>query len=161
MRITRIGIGYDIHPLVTRELLVLGGVVIPYDRGLQGHSDGDVLCHAIMDSLLGACGLPDIGYFFPSGDPAYRRIQSTILLQEVCKKIREEGWEIENIDSTVVAEQPKIAPFVSEMKQKLSQTMSIDPERIGIKATTHEGLGSIGRGEGISCIAVSLVWRDG
>ncbi len=161
MRDMRVGMGYDIHPLVEGKVLVLGGVVVPYSRGLEGHSDGDVLCHAIMDSLLGACGFPDIGHFFPSCDPHYRGIQSTILLCEVCERIRKEGWEIGNIDSTVIAEQPKIAPFIPEMKEKLSQVMLIDPRRIGIKATTQEGLGSIGRGEGISCIAVSLVWRDG
>lgn len=157
----RIGLGYDVHPLVPGEPLILGGVLIPHDRGLKGHSDGDVLCHAIMDSLLGACGLPDIGNWFPPGNSLYRKARSVFLLREICKMIREQGWNIENVDGTIIAEQPKIAPFVPEIKQMLAQAMEIEVGAIGIKATTNEGLGSIGRGEGISCFAVSLVFRDG
>lgn len=159
--ILRVGLGYDIHPLVAGETLVLGGVVIPHHQGLQGHSDGDVLCHAIMDSLLGACGLPDIGNFFPPGDPSYRKIRSVLLLREVCRMLRNQGWEIQNIDSTIIAEQPRVAPFVPEMKREIAQAMDVEIDAVGIKATTNEGLGSIGRGEGISCFAVSLIFRDG
>ncbi|MGQ9748019.1 MAG: 2-C-methyl-D-erythritol 2,4-cyclodiphosphate synthase [Candidatus Caldatribacteriaceae bacterium] len=157
----RVGVGYDIHPLVAGEVLVLGGVIIPCEKGLRGYSDGDVLCHAIMDSLLGASGLPDIGQWFPPGDPSYRKIRSVLLLGEVCKVLRDRGWRIQNVDSTVIAEQPKIAPFVPAMKQELAQNMGVEIDAIGIKATTNEGLGSIGRGEGISCFAVSLIFRDG
>ncbi|MEN3186127.1 MAG: 2-C-methyl-D-erythritol 2,4-cyclodiphosphate synthase [Atribacterota bacterium] len=157
----RVGLGYDIHPLVLGEPLILGGVQIPYDRGLKGHSDGDVLCHAIMDSLLGACGLPDIGYWFPPESSVYRKARSVFLLKKVCAMLRERGWKIENVDSAIIAEQPKVAPFVPEMKQELAKAMEIAVSAIGIKATTNEGLGSIGRGEGISCFAVSLVFRDG
>lgn len=159
--IMRVGLGYDIHPLVTGEILVLGGVIIPHEKGLVGYSDGDVLCHAIMDSLLGASGSPDIGQWFPPGDPSYRKIRSVLLLREVCKVLRDQGWRIQNVDSTIIAEQPKIAPFVPAIKQELAQNMEVGIEAIGIKATTNEGLGSIGRGEGISCFAVSLIFRDG
>lgn len=159
--ILRVGVGYDIHPLVAGEALVLGGVFIPFDRGLQGHSDGDVLCHAVMDSLLGAGGLADIGQWFPPGDPSYRKVRSVLLLERVCEMLRDRGWEIHNIDSTIIAEQPKIAPFVPAMKAELARAMGITTDQVGIKATTNEGLGSIGRGEGISCVAVSLLFKDG
>ncbi len=159
--IFRVGLGYDVHPLVAGETLILGGVVIPHDRGLRGHSDGDVLSHAIMDSLLGACGLPDIGTFFPPGDPSYWKVRSILLLKKVCQMLRDQGWEIQNIDSTIIAEQPRIAPFVPEMKHELAQAMGIEMSALGIKATTNEGLGSIGRGEGISCFAVSSIFKGG
>lgn len=153
----RVGLGYDIHPLREGRKLFLAGVDIPYERGLYGHSDGDVLCHALMDSLLGAAGLQDIGYWFPPTSTSIEGIKSIILLKEVCGKIREKGWEIENVDTTLIAEEPLIAPFVGEMKKTLSLTMGVSEEAIGIKATTNEGLGSLGKGEGIGCFAVSLL----
>ena len=153
----RVGLGYDVHPLKEGRKLFLAGVHIPYELGLHGHSYGDVLCHARMDSLLGAAGLQDIGYWFPPTSPSTQGVRSTLLLEEVCKKIREKGWEIENVDTTLIAEQPLIAPFVGEMKKTLSLTMGVSEEAIGIKATTNEGLGSLGKGEGIGCFAVSLL----
>lgn len=156
----RVGLGYDVHPLVEGQALVLGGVSIPYKRGLLGHSDGDVVCHALMDSILGACGLEDIGSLFPPEDQRYRGASSIGLLQEVVGRVRKEGWEIVNVDTMLIIEEPKIAPFVHLMKERLSQAMGVDEARIGIKVTTNEGLGSIGRGEGACCFAVSLLRRE-
>ncbi len=153
----RVGLGYDIHPLKEGRELFLAGIHIPYQRGLYGHSDGDVLSHALMDSLLGAAGLQDIGYWFPPSSPSTKGVRSIVLLEEVCEKIREQGWEIENVDTTLIAEEPLIAPFVEEMKKSLSLAMRVKEEVIGIKATTNEGLGSLGKGEGIGCFAVSLL----
>lgn len=155
----RVGLGYDVHPLVEGQALILGGVAIPCKRGLLGHSDGDVVCHALMDSILGACGLGDIGSLFPPEDQRYRGAASIGLLQEVVGKVRKEGWEIVNVDTMLIIEEPKIAPFVDLMKKRLSQAMEVDKERIGIKVTTNEGLGSIGRREGACCFAVSLLRR--
>ncbi|MDK2896899.1 MAG: 2-C-methyl-D-erythritol 2,4-cyclodiphosphate synthase [Candidatus Atribacteria bacterium] len=160
MMVWRVGIGYDIHQLVPNRKLVLGGVTIPFNRGLLGHSDGDVVCHAIMDALLGAAGLPDIGYYFPDQDPQYRGIRSLILLDKVSCLIQDEGWKISNVDTTLVGESPRVAPFVQQMKSFLSQTMNIPVTSIGIKATTNEQLDSIGRGEAICCLAVALLQRD-
>ncbi len=153
----RVGLGYDIHPLREGRKLFLAGIHIPWEKGLYGHSDGDVLCHALMDSLLGAAGLRDIGYWFPPTSPSTEKVRSILLLEEVCGKIREKGWEIENVDITLIAEQPLIAPFVGKMKKTLSLSMGVGEEAIGIKATTNEGLGSLGKGEGIGCFAVSLL----
>ncbi|MBC7217802.1 MAG: 2-C-methyl-D-erythritol 2,4-cyclodiphosphate synthase [Candidatus Caldatribacterium sp.] len=157
----RVGLGYDIHPLVEGRRLILGGVYIPFERGLMGHSDGDVVCHALMDSLLGACGLPDIGSLFPPEDPRFKDAESLKLLGMVAQRIRDEGWEIGNVDIMLIAERPKIAPFVAQIRKNLSQAMQVEPDRVGFQATTNEGLGSVGRGEGIACLAVSLLVRRG
>lgn len=155
----RVGLGYDIHPFVEGRRLILGGVHIPFERGLMGHSDGDVVCHALMDSLLGACGLPDIGSLFPPEDPCLKDAESLKLLGMVVQRIRDEGWEIGNVDIMLIAERPKIAPFVAQIRENLSQAMQVEPDRVGFQATTNEGLGSVGRGEGIACLAVSLLVR--
>ncbi len=153
----RVGIGYDVHPLMPGRKLVLGGVEIPFDKGLGGWSDADVLAHAIMDALLGAAALGDIGTHFPPGDPQYKGISSMILLNRVRHMLIEKGWQVENIDTVVVAEKPKIKDFVSKMRRKLSESLGIDPERVSIKATTSEKMGFAGRGEGIAAHAVALI----
>ena len=155
----RVGLGYDIHPLVEGEKLVLGGVAIPCQLGLSGHSDGDVLCHALMDSLLGAASLPDIGYWFPNQDQRYRGAYSLLLLEEIVKKIRGDEWEIINFDCTLIAENPQIMPYIKEMKQNLSRVTGVDVLSIGLKATTNERLGSLGKGEGIACLSTCLIWK--
>lgn len=155
----RVGLGYDIHPLVEGRKLILGGVHIPFERGLLGHSDGDVVCHALMDSLLGACGLPDIGSLFPPEDPSLRDAASIQLLEVVVQRVRNEGWDIGNVDIMLIAEQPKIAPFVAWIRENLSRVLGVPETHVGFKVTTNEGLGSIGRGEGICCFAVSLLVR--
>ncbi|MCX7796775.1 MAG: 2-C-methyl-D-erythritol 2,4-cyclodiphosphate synthase [bacterium] len=151
----RVGIGYDVHPIVKGRKLFLGGIEIPSDFGLYGHSDADVLIHAISDAILGAVGLPDIGYFFPN-TPEYKDISSCVILEEVKKKIVKE-YTIINIDSVIIAEKPKISPYVDMMKERLASILEINPRAIGIKATTNERLGFIGREEGIVAIAVALV----
>ncbi|MEW6033468.1 MAG: 2-C-methyl-D-erythritol 2,4-cyclodiphosphate synthase [Chloroflexota bacterium] len=153
----RAGIGYDVHPLIQGRRLVLGGVDIPFHLGLGGHSDGDVLTHAIMDALLGAAALPDIGTHFPPDDPRYKGASSLSLLREVRVLLLKKGFSITNVDVTVIAERPRVAPFVADMRRQLGQLLDISPQRIGIKATTNEGLGFLGRGEGIAAIAVALV----
>ncbi|HSV31984.1 MAG TPA: 2-C-methyl-D-erythritol 2,4-cyclodiphosphate synthase [Atribacteraceae bacterium] len=155
----RSGIGYDIHPLVSGRSLVLGGIRIPFEKGLAGHSDGDVLCHAIMDALLGAASLPDIGHWFPDTDARYQGIRSTLLLSQVAKLLREKGWEVVNVDATIIAEFPRIAPFRDSIRIALAEALALEPERIGVKATTHEGIGSLGGGVGIACLAVCLVQK--
>ena len=155
----RVGLGYDIHPLVEGEKFVLGGVAIPYYKGLQGYSDGDVICHAMMDGLLGAASLPDIGYWFSNQDQKYRGARSLLLLGEIVQKLRGEGWDIINIDNTLIAEFPRIMPYVQEMKQNLSGVTGLDIASIGLKATTNERLGSLGKGEGIACFSVCLIWK--
>lgn len=157
----RVGLGYDIHPLVQGRKLVLGGVLIPFEQGLLGHSDGDVVCHALMDSLLGACGLPDIGSLFPPGDPTWKDARSLDLLGRVVEDIRGRGWNIENVDIMLIAEKPKIAPFVGQIRENLSQALGVHKTQVGFKVTTNEGLGSIGRGEGMCCFAVSLLVQEG
>ncbi len=151
----RIGIGYDVHPITRGRKLFLGGIEIPSEFGLYGHSDADVLIHAISDAILGAVGLPDIGHFFPN-TPEYKGISSCVILEEVKKKIDKE-YIIVNIDSVVIAERPKIGPYIDMMKEKLSSILGISPRSIGIKATTNEKLGFIGREEGIVAIAVVLI----
>jgi len=153
----RIGNGYDVHPLVENRKLLLGGVQIPFHLGLAGYSDADVLVHAIMDALLGAAGLGDIGQHFPPQDPAYRDISSLVLLGRVRELLRANGLGIANVDSIVVAERPRIAPFVPEMRENIAKTLGVDPARISVKATTTEGLGFTGRGEGIAAMAVALL----
>ena len=153
----RIGIGYDIHPLVEGERLVLGGVEIAFEKGLSGWSDADVLTHAVIDALLGAAALGDIGSHFPAGEPDYKGISSLILLERVIDKISENGWQIANIDATIVTEQPRLKPYIIQMRQQLSKTMGIEMSRVSIKASTANKVGSIGGGEGIAAMAVALL----
>ncbi|MCT7971472.1 2-C-methyl-D-erythritol 2,4-cyclodiphosphate synthase [Laspinema olomoucense] len=153
----RIGNGYDIHQLVSDRPLILGGVRIPHELGLLGHSDADVLTHAIMDAMLGALSLGDIGLYFPPSDPQWAGADSLNLLAQVHKLIRERGWEVGNIDSVVVAERPKLKPHISAMRDRLAQVLNMEGDRIGIKATTNEKLGPVGREEGIAAYAVTLL----
>ncbi len=153
----RIGNGYDIHQLVSDRPLILGGVRIPHELGLLGHSDADVLTHAIMDAMLGALSLGDIGLYFPPSDPQWAGADSLNLLEQVHQLIRERGWEVGNIDSVVVAERPKLKPHISAMRDRLAQVLNIEGDRIGIKATTNEKLGPVGREEGIAAYAVTLL----
>jgi 2-C-methyl-D-erythritol 2,4-cyclodiphosphate synthase len=154
---TRIGIGYDIHPLEPGRKLVLGGVEIPFNRGPAGWSDADVLTHAIIDALLGAAALGDIGRHFPPGDTRYRDISSLALLEKARDKLAAAGWEVVNIDATVMAEKPRLAEHSEAMRGRLSKTLGIDVEQVSIKASTSNGLGIIGRGEGIAACAVAMV----
>ncbi len=156
----RVGQGYDVHRFALLRPLVLGGVPIPHERGLDGHSDADVLIHALMDALLGACGLPDIGTLFPNTDPAWRGADSRVLLGHVMSRVRELGWTVGNADCTILAEEPKIAPHVDAMRANLSREMGIGADRIGIKATTNERMGFVGRREGIAALAVVLLVRE-
>jgi len=153
----RIGIGYDVHQFAPGRRLVLGGVEIPYEKGLDGWSDADALIHAIIDALLGAAGLGDIGQHFPPGAPEYKGISSLVLLKRVGVKLKENGWLIGNIDATIVAEQPRLSGFFERMRQQLSQTLGITPGQVNVKAGTSEGLGFIGRGEGVAVWAVALL----
>src|SRR4030042_1760303 len=153
----RVGIGYDVHPLVPGRRLILGGVEIQFDKGLSGYSDADVLTHAIMDALLGAAGLRDIGTQFPSEDPKYKDISSLLLLKKVSKLLKAKGFKVGNIDAVVVAEQPRIAPFIEDMRGRIGRTLGIDSGQGMVKATTTEGLGFAGRVEGIAAYAVALV----
>ncbi|AWI07564.1 2-C-methyl-D-erythritol 2,4-cyclodiphosphate synthase [Clostridium drakei] len=153
----RIGIGYDVHKLVENRLLILGGVNIPYDNGLLGHSDADVLLHAIMDSLLGSLSLGDIGKHFPDTDSCYKNISSLVLLKKVGELIHAKGYMIENIDSIIIAQSPKLSPFIDDMKKNIAEALRIDIDRVSVKATTEEGLGFTGKKEGISAQSVCLV----
>lgn len=153
----RIGFGYDIHPLEKERKLVLGGVQVPFNKGLSGHSDADVLTHSICDALLGAAGLGDIGEHFSDKDEKYKDISSLKLLSKVKELLQEKGLSIENIDSTVIIEQPKISSFKQRMKANIANTLELSSLQINIKATTNEGLGTIGRGEGIAAYAVALL----
>jgi len=153
----RVGIGYDAHPLVSNRKLVLGGVEIPFNKGLSGHSDADVLLHAVMDALLGAAGLKDIGSHFPPEEAKYRDISSLTLLAEVKNLLEERKFKISNIDATIVAQEPKVAPFINEMRRRLSQTLEMNPDQIAIKATTTNGLGFVGRQEGMAALAVAMI----
>jgi 2-C-methyl-D-erythritol 2,4-cyclodiphosphate synthase len=153
----RIGTGYDVHKLVEGRKLILGGVEIPYEKGLLGHSDADVLLHAIMDALLGAAALGDIGQHFPDTDPEYEGADSLKLLAEVGKILRDAGYQIGNIDATVIAQRPKLMPYLTEMRQNVAGALGIDVSQVSIKATTEEHLGFTGRGEGISTQAVALI----
>ena len=153
----RVGIGYDAHQITKGRLLILGGVEIPFDKGLEGWSDADVLVHAIMDALLGAAALGDIGSQFPPTDPAYKGISSITLLNSVGGLLRAQGWRVGNIDATIIAERPLLQPFIAQMKQNVSRALSISDSQVGIKATTNEGMGFTGREEGIAAYAVALV----
>ena len=155
----RVGHGYDIHRIVEGRPMVLGGVTFDVPYGLDGHSDADALTHAICDALLGAAGLADIGHFFPNDDPAYKGIDSQKLLAHVARELRARNWEIGNIDASLIAEKPKIAPVLVEMKARLAASAGIAVDQIGLKATTNEGAGSIGRAEAIAAHAVALIHR--
>ena len=151
------GIGYDVHRFAENRPLVLGGVTIPHTHGLEGHSDADVLCHAIADALLGAMGLPDIGFYFPPGDPACKDIVSLKILEK-CRALADEaGLRIINVDSTLIAEAPKVLPHREAMRSNIGAALGLDPKRVGIKATTNETMGFVGRKEGIAAMAVAQV----
>ncbi|WP_392535865.1 2-C-methyl-D-erythritol 2,4-cyclodiphosphate synthase [Nostoc sp. C117] len=156
----RIGNGYDIHRLVSDRALILGGIQIPHELGLLGHSDADVLTHAIMDAMLGALSLGDIGHYFPPSDPQWAGADSLVLLTQVHQLISDRGWEIGNIDSVVVAERPKLKPHIHNMRDKLATVLKLEPNQIGIKATTNEKLGPVGREEGICAYAVVLLLKQ-
>jgi 2-C-methyl-D-erythritol 2,4-cyclodiphosphate synthase len=151
------GIGYDVHRFSENRPLVLGGVTIPHTHGLEGHSDADVLCHAIADALLGAMGLPDIGHYFPPGDPVCKDISSLRILEKCRSLADEHEFEIVNVDSTLIAEAPKVLPHREAMRQNIGAALGIPPERVGIKATTNETMGFVGRREGIAAMAVAQV----
>ena len=153
----RIGHGYDVHRLVEDRALILGGVTVPYDKGLLGHSDADVLTHAVMDALLGAAGLGDIGSLFPDNDNAYLNISSIYLLQQVTLKLKEAGVQVVNIDATLIAQAPKVAPYRLAMRQNIASALGVDVEQVGVKATTEERLGFTGDGSGMAAHAVVLV----
>ncbi len=153
----RMGMGYDVHKLVEDRKLILGGVEIPYEKGLLGHSDADVLVHAIMDALLGAAGLDDIGKHFPDTDPKYKGISSILLLKHVGELVRENGYTIGNIDATVVAQRPKLRPYIDEMRKNMAEALNIEVKDINVKATTEEGMGFTGEGRGMSSTAICLL----
>lgn len=153
----RIGHGYDVHRLIENRKLILGGVDIPYEKGLLGHSDADVLLHAISDALLGASALGDIGKHFPDTDPKYKGADSLLLLKEVCRLINEKGYKIENIDSIVIAQAPKLKPYIEQMRKNIAEVCGISVEQVNVKATTEERLGFTGSGEGILAHAVCLI----
>ncbi len=153
----RIGQGFDVHRLVDGRPLLLGGVNIPYRRGLLGHSDADVLVHAVMDALLGASGLGDIGQLFPDSDPKYEGADSMALLSEVAVRVRSAGFQVVNVDATIVAQLPRLAPHIPVMRENLARVLALDVSCVNVKATTEEGLGYTGSGEGISAMAVALL----
>ena len=153
----RIGHGYDVHRLVEGRKLILGGVEIPYALGLDGHSDADVLLHAVCDALLGAAALRDIGVLFPDNDPKFKGIDSMLLLQEVVRRIHEKGYRVGNIDVTMLAQKPKLKDYIPQMKENLAKALCVDADRVNVKATTEEGLGFTGSGEGMACHAVCLL----
>lgn len=155
----RVGHGYDVHRLVEGRALILGGVAVPFDRGLLGHSDADVLTHAVMDALLGAAALGDIGQLFPDSDAAYAGADSIALLERVTALLREHGWQVGNVDATVVAQAPKLAPYIPEMRRRLAEAMGLDVDCVSVKATTEERLGFTGSGEGMAAHAVALIER--
>lgn len=156
----RIGHGYDVHRLAEGRKLIMGGVEIPHDKGLLGHSDADVLLHAIMDAMLGALALGDIGKHFPDTDPAYKGADSMILFEKVCEIIKENGYKISNIDSTICAQAPKLAPFILQMRENISKASGIDISQVSVKATTEEKLGFTGEQLGISATAVCLLTKE-
>jgi len=153
----RTGIGYDVHPLVPGRKLVLGGIEIPFEKGLSGWSDADALTHAVIDALLGAAALGDIGQNFPSGEPEYKDISSQVLLERVVRKLAAGGWRVVNIDATVIAEKPKLGGYINDMREKLSGTMGISAGQVSVKASSNNGLGFIGGGEGIAACAVAMI----
>jgi 2-C-methyl-D-erythritol 2,4-cyclodiphosphate synthase len=153
----RIGQGYDVHRLAAGRKLILGGVEVPFELGLLGHSDADVLTHAIMDALLGAAGLGDIGQHFPDSDPAYAGADSLRLLGAVMEKLTQAGWQVGNVDATLIAQRPKLMAYLPQMRQNLALVMGVRPDRVNVKATTEEGLGFTGSGQGIAAQAVALL----
>ncbi len=154
-----VGLGLDFHRLVSERPLILGGVRIPYEKGLLGHSDADVLTHALCDALLGAAGLGDIGTHFPDTDERYHGIESLRLLDQVITLLLQEGWRVVNIDATVITQEPKLTPYFPAMRTKLAETLHIPSDRIGLKATTSEGMGALGRREGIGAMCICLIER--
>jgi len=154
---TRIGIGYDVHPLAPGRKLVLGGVEIPFHKGLEGWSDADVLTHAVMDALLGAAALGDIGQHFPPGEAEFKEVSSLFLLDKVVEKLEDGGWKAVNIDATVVCEKPRLREYIDDMRHNLCHVLGIDMERVSVKASTNNGVGDIGRGEGIAAIAAAMI----
>lgn len=155
----RVGHGYDVHRMTEGRALILGGVTVPFDRGLLGHSDADVLTHAVMDALLGAAALGDIGKLFPDSDAAYAGADSIALLERVTALLREHGWQVGNVDATVVAQAPKLAPYIPDMRRRLAEAMGLDVDCVSVKATTEERLGFTGSGEGMAAHAVALIER--
>ena len=153
----RIGHGYDVHKLVEGRKLILGGVEVPFEKGLLGHSDADVLTHAVMDALLGAAGLGDIGRHFPDSDPAYAGADSLVLLDHVVALLGEKGWQVGNVDATILAQRPKLAPHIDQMRDNLALHMDVPAEQVNVKATTEEGLGFTGLGQGMAAHAVALL----
>lgn len=153
----RVGMGYDVHRLVEGRELIMGGVNIPYEKGLLGHSDADVLLHAIMDALLGAAALGDIGKHFPDSDPAYKGISSILLLEKVGELLTGEGYFVGNIDATIIAQAPKMRPYIDQMRENIAKALDVDVSCINVKATTEEGLGFTGTGEGISAQAICML----
>ena len=156
----RVGVGYDVHSLVEGRPLILGGVKIPYIKGLLGYSDADVLTHAVIDAMLGALGKGDIGRHFPGSDPAYKGVDSLFLLKEVVKIAQDERFKVNNLDATIVAEEPRLITYLNDMIGRLSTVLEVDPQVVNIKATTTEGLGFCGRGEGVAAYAVVTLRRD-
>ncbi|HIE64661.1 MAG: 2-C-methyl-D-erythritol 2,4-cyclodiphosphate synthase [Nitrospira sp.] len=154
---TRIGIGYDVHPFEEGRRCILGGIDVPCSKGLKGHSDADVLLHAVCDALLGASGQGDIGVHFPDNDPRWKGISSLKFLEEVGHLLSEKGWSVVNVDAVIIAEHPKISPYAQGMKKNISRCLLIGEDQVNIKATTNEGMGFIGRGEGIAVQAVALI----
>lgn len=155
----RVGHGYDVHRLVEGRKLILGGVEIPWEKGLLGHSDADVLVHAVMDALLGAAGLWDIGHAFPDNDPAYAGIDSMLLLARVRDMLTEKGYTVGNVDATILAQRPKLAGYIPQMRRNIAQVLEVEEDCINVKATTEEGLGFTGSGEGMAAHAVALLVR--
>ena len=155
----RIGTGFDVHQLVEGRNLIMGGVKIPYERGLLGHSDADVLLHAIADALLGAAALGDIGKHFPDSDSAYKGADSRVLLRSVVARVRAAGWQVGNVDATIIAQAPKMAPHIEQMRRNIASDCAVVPDRISVKATTTERLGFTGRGEGIAAQAIATIRR--
>jgi 2-C-methyl-D-erythritol 2,4-cyclodiphosphate synthase len=153
----RIGIGYDVHRLVAGRKLVLGGLEIPFSRGLEGWSDADVLTHAVIDALLGAAALGDIGQHFPPGEAEFKEVSSLFLLDKVVEKLEERGCRVVNIDATIVAEKPRLREYIDDMRHNLGHVLGIDMDRVSVKASTNNGVGDIGRGEGIAALAVALI----
>jgi 2-C-methyl-D-erythritol 2,4-cyclodiphosphate synthase len=155
----RIGVGHDLHPLAAGRALVLGGVDVPFLRGLQGHSDGDVLTHAVMDALIGAAGRGDIGQWFPDSDERYRGANSLDLLRRVISELATSGWRVGNVDASVVAQRPRLAPFVEQMRRNLAQAMEVEIDAVNVKATSPEYVGSLGREDAIAAFATALIER--
>lgn len=155
----RVGIGYDVHKLVEGRPLVLGGVVVPSPVGLMGHSDADVLLHALMDAMLGGAGLGDIGRHFPDTDPRFKDVSSVVLMERVVELLKDHGWRVGNVDVTVAAERPKLAPHVPAMVEKIARTLQVPDHVVNVKATTSEGLGFVGTGEGMAAHAIALLLR--